>query len=117
VKRLCILAAVLFLGGCGLRVGHINDPPAPTGAATPSRVTVSRDSSIIGFPVPMILLIDGEEIYGLWGGHSYSFMLEPGDYIFGYYLGFNECRRFTRIYRKPSQLIRLGPECQIENKG
>ena len=62
----------------------------------------------------MMFTIDGVEIYGLWSGQSYSFMLDPGDYIFGYYLGFNECRHFVRIERRPSQYIRISPPCKIE---
>lgn len=72
-----------------------------------------REKTFTGWPVPMIFTIDGEEIYGLWGGQSYSFMLEPGDYIFGYYLGFNECRRYTRIENRPSQRVYLASPCKI----
>lgn len=71
----------------------------------------------MGWPVPMIFTIDGVQTYGLWSGQSYSFLLDPGDYIFGYYLAFNECRRFVRIQRKPSQLIYLGPSCEIRPAG
>lgn len=113
VKRLALVVAVLFLSSCGLRHGPINKPPVPTGIAKPSRVTVSRVSSFTGWPVPMIFTINSVEIYGLWSGQSYSFMLEPGDYIFGYYLGFGECRRYIRIENKPSQHIHLAPACKI----
>lgn len=112
-----LVLSLLLLAGCGLRVGYINKPPEPTGVATPSRVTVTRVGSIMGWPVPMIFTIDGVEMYGLWTGQSYSFMLEPGDYIFGYYLGFNECRQYIRIERKPSQAINLGPPCKIRPAG
>lgn len=98
-----------------MRLGYINNPPAPTGSATPSKVTVTRIGSIMGWPVPMIFTINGVEIYGLWVGQSYSFSLEPGDYIFGYYLGFNECRQYVRIERRPNQLIHLGPPCNIKS--
>jgi hypothetical protein len=113
VKRLGSVVTVLFLTGCGLRVGPINKPPMPTGAERPSRITVTRVSSVMGWPVPMIFTIDDVEIYGLWGGESYSFMLEPGDYVFGYYLGFNQCRTGIQIESKSSQHILLGPPCKI----
>ena len=117
VKRLGLVVAVLVLAGCGMRLGPINKPPAPTGLAPPSRVTVTRVPSIMGWPVPMVFTIDGVETYGLWHGGRYTFMLEPGDYIFGYYLGFNECRQDTRIENKPSQLFHLGPPCRIRPAG
>ena len=113
MKRLVLLVAVLFLTGCGLRHGPINKPPAPTGVEKPSQVRVTRVPSIMGWPFPMIFTIDGVEIFGLAERQSYCFMLEPGDYIFGYYLGFNECRQYVRIERKPSQHILIGPSCKI----
>jgi hypothetical protein len=61
----------------------------------------------------MIFTINAVEIYGLWGGQSYSFMLEPGNYVFGYFLGFNQCRRFVRVLNRPSQVFYLGPPCKI----
>jgi len=112
-----LFVAVLFLSGCGLRLGPIDKPPAPTGVATPSRVTVTRASSVMGWPLPMVFTIDGVETYGLWGGQSYSFLLEPGEYVFGFFLGFNECRRLVRVAGRPSQSFRLGPSCAIEPSG
>jgi hypothetical protein len=108
-----MIAAVLVLTGCGWKIGPINYPPAPTGVAEPSQVTVKRVTSIMGLVVPMVFTIDGVEVFGLWTDESYTFMLAPGDYIFGYYLGFNECRQYIRIRRVPSQLIYLGPPCRI----
>ena len=113
MKRLGLLVAVALLTSCGLRVGPINNPPAPKGPERPSQVTVSRVPSIMGWPVPMIFTIDGEEIYGLWGGQSHSFLLEPGYYRFGYFLGFNECRHGVHIDNRPSQHFLLGPPCRI----
>jgi len=113
VKRLALVVTVLCLGGCGLRTGPINKPPTPTGVEKPVRVTVSRIPSVMGWPVPMIVTIDGVETYGLWSGQSYSFQMEPGEHLFGYFLGFNECNKFIRIGRKPSQRILLGPPCRI----
>lgn len=113
VKRLGLIAVVLLLTSCGWKIGPINYPPAPSGGTMPTEVTVKRVTSIMGLVVPMIFTIDGVDIYGLWTDESYTFMLEPGDYIFGYYLGFNQCRKYIRIERRPSQLIYLGPPCEI----
>jgi predicted small lipoprotein YifL len=117
VKRLGLIAAVLLLAGCGWRIGPINYPPAPAGAIEPSQVTVKRVNSVMGLFVPMVFTINGVETYGLWTDESYTFMLDPGEYIFGYYLGFNECRRSIRIRARPSQLVYLGPPCKIRHAG
>ena len=113
MKRLGLIVVVLVLTGCGWKIGPINYPPKAIGVARPSEVTVKRVDSIMGLIVPMIFMIDGVETYGLWTGESYTFLLEPGDYIFGYFLGFNECQQYIRIKPVPSQLIYLGPACQI----
>jgi predicted small lipoprotein YifL len=113
VKRLGLIVVVLVLAGCGWKIGPINYPPEPIGSARPSQVTVKRVTSIMGLVAPMVFTINGVETYGLWTDESYTFRLEPGDYIFGYYLAFNECRQYIRIEPVPSQLIYLGPPCQI----
>lgn len=113
MKRLGVIAAVLLLTGCGWRIGPINYPPKPSSEKPPTEVTVKRVTSVMGIVVPMVFTIDGREIYGLWGDESYTFLLEPGDYIFGYYLGFNECRQYIRIRPVHSELIYLGPPCKI----
>lgn len=113
MKTLGLIVASLLLSACGLRQGPINNPPAPEGSEELTRVTVSRVPSIMGWPWPMIFTIDGEEIYGLDDRGSYGFLLEPGQYIFGYYLAFNECRHLVKIERKPSQHILLATPCKI----
>ena len=113
MKRLGVIAAVLLLTGCGWRIGPINYPPTPGSASSPTEVTVKRVTSVMGLVAPMIFTIDGREIYGLWTDESYTFPLEPGDYIFGYYLGFNECRQYVRIRPVHRQIFYLGPPCKI----
>jgi outer membrane protein OmpA-like peptidoglycan-associated protein len=115
-KRLGIVAACLVIGGCGFKSGYINDPPPPTATAAPVDVTVYRDRSVIGSPVPMTFLIDGREIYGLWIGQSHTFRLEPGDYAFGYYLALNTCRHLVTIAPGAHNRIKLAPNCVIENE-
>ncbi|MEA3277785.1 MAG: OmpA family protein [Pseudomonadota bacterium] len=75
-----------------------------------------RDKSWMGAPVPMIFLIDGTEIYGFWRGQRYSFRLAPGDYAFGYYLAFNECRQLVMIEPGQDHLFKLAPNCVIERE-
>lgn len=114
MKKLGLLAVFFLLTGCGFKTGLVNRPPAVTDPLSPARVTVYRPVSLVGIPVPMTFMIDGVETYGLWIGQSYSFRLDAGDYIFGFYLGVNECRQFIRLIPKRSHSIRLGPECHIK---
>lgn len=110
-----MLAAAL-LAGCGFKVGLVHQPPAPTTPGEAASVTVYRPESVIGFPVPMVFWIDRVETYGLWGGQSYSFRLDPGAYVFGYYLGFNECGRLMRFASATNYLVTLNPWCSIRTE-
>jgi outer membrane protein OmpA-like peptidoglycan-associated protein len=114
--KLGMLVAAAFLGGCGFKVGHINDPPTTNRGLMPSRVTVYREDSIIGLLIPMTFLIDSREIHGLWSGEEFSFQLEPGEYVFGYFLGLNECRSWGRIQPGQTYRVKLAPNCVIERE-
>jgi hypothetical protein len=116
MKKACLLVCLFALSGCGFKVGLINEPRVSGSFGAPANVTVYREGSIMGFPVPMTFLIDGREIYGLWGGEEYSFQLDPGEYVFGYFLGLNECRRWGLIEPGRTYRIRLAPVCVIESE-
>jgi len=116
MKKLALLAGVLALGGCGFKVGLVNEPPAPTGHSIPSNITVYRADHIIGLTIPMTFLINSTEIYGLWGGEHYDFQLSPGEYVFGYFLGLNECHRYARIEPGQDYRITLAPNCVIKTE-
>ena len=116
MKRIPLLACVLALSGCGIKLGLINDPPQYRDSGAPAKVTVYRAEVPTGFPFPMTFLINGIEIYGFLPGQSYSFLLDPGEYIFGYYLGLNSCRRHGYIDPGKTHVIRLAPLCVIERE-
>jgi len=116
MRKLGLLLGVIALSGCGFKVGPINDPPIQTSGVyvTPSNITLHRADSIIGLTIPMTFLIDSVEIYGLWSGESHEFQLAPGEYIFGYFLGLNECRRYTKIEPGQDYRVTLKPTCVIK---
>ena len=114
MKRTGLLACAILLGGCGFKLRPVNEPPAPRVASVPSQITVYREEDIAGFMIPMTFLIDSVEIYGLWGAEQFGFSLSPGDYVFGYYLGLNDCRRLVAIEPGRDYLVTLAPNCVIK---
>jgi outer membrane protein OmpA-like peptidoglycan-associated protein len=114
MKRTSLLACAFLLGGCGFKVGLVNEPPAPHRASMPSKITVYRAYDVVGFFIPMTFLIDSVEIYGLWIGGQYDFRLPPGNYVFGYYLGLNECRQLVSIKPGRDYRVTLAPGCVIK---
>jgi hypothetical protein len=99
------------LGCAGGAMGPM--PPVVSGQP-PVTVTVQRSKSLVGAPASMLFKIDGRRVYALRLGQQFSFSLDPGEYNFGYDLGFNECGK--RVLLDPGQayLVRMTPVCQFE---
>ena len=107
--------AVSLLCGCA-KTGSINKPPGSSQAPDSARITVYRESALVGSTVVMTFTVNGREVYGLGEGGRYSFSLAPGDYGFGYFLGLNECRRLVHIEPDKDYLFKLAPNCVIEEE-
>jgi hypothetical protein len=103
-----VLLAVL-LGGCaGGLVGPLPVVMQPNEAAN---VTIFRDGSPVGFIGPIMLWIDGRRTWRVWPNQRFSFRLDPGQYIFYFTIGLNECRRVASIQPRQDYLFRLAPNC------
>ncbi|WP_295453529.1 hypothetical protein [uncultured Thiodictyon sp.] len=105
---LLVLVAAVLLAGCA--GGLIGELPRVTKPALASSVTVYRDEWV-GFVGPIILRIDDRRVFRLWVHQQFSFPLDPGEYVFYYTIGFNECRRVAFIQPRQSYKLRLAPNC------
>jgi hypothetical protein len=110
-KRL-ILGLCLMTAGCSTTEGLIQAPP-PVTSLNPASITVCRATSPEGAIAPLIFTINGEKIYGLRPGESYSFRLDPGSYTFGWYLALNTCSQAVWIQPGDNISLTLGPTCDI----
>jgi predicted small lipoprotein YifL len=113
-----LITALAFtsITGCSTQSGPLKAPPGADNSPDSADVTVYRDSSIVGAMATMIFTVNGEKIYGLDQGQRYNFRLAPGYYGFGYYLGMNECRRRVHIQAREDYVLRLAPNCVIEQE-
>jgi hypothetical protein len=107
VLAVSLLAA--GLGGCA--TGNIGPTPAVRGFADSGEVTIFRDGSWVGLWVPILVRIDGHEVYKVGRNESYSFPLPAGEFVFDYTIGFNECRRLAQIRPQGRYRFRLAPNC------
>lgn len=113
LKTVAIAMLPLILtSACATKVGQLNPPPSAT-SARPSKITVYRDPSIVGSPATMIFNIDDVETYGLKQGQSYSFRLDPGEYVLSFFLGLNECRQVVWFEKGKDYRVELSPSCNI----
>lgn len=110
-KRL-IPILCLIIAGCSTTEGLIHAPP-PVTSLNPASITIYRATSVEGAIAPLIFTIDGEKIYGLKPGESYSFRLDPGSYTFGWYLALNTCKQAVWIQPGDNVSLTLGPTCDI----
>jgi hypothetical protein len=114
VKRLGAAWLALLLAGCA--GGLIGPLPQVTKPKEASTVTVFRDFSVPGFVGPIVLRIEGCETFRLWVNQEFSFQLDPGQHLFEYTIGFNECRRVVYIQPRQNYRYRLTPNCtRFEN--
>ncbi len=109
---LWVLSAAGVLGGCASG-GFIGPQPLVTDPLRASNVTFYRTKGLVGIVGPIYVRLDGEPLMRLWAGQSYSFRLDPGEYILDYSIGINECRRSLLIYPGQSYRFRLVPNCTV----
>jgi hypothetical protein len=105
---LAALVAVVLLAGCA--GGLIGELPPVTKPAVAANVTIYRDDWA-GFMGPIILEIDNHRLFRVWVTQQFSFQLDPGEYVFYFTIGFNECRRVAFIEPRRSYQFRLAPNC------
>ncbi len=100
--------AIMLAGCTGGLIGYLPVVTKPNAAAN---VTIFRDGSLVGFIGPITLRIDDRRIYQVWRNERFNFRLDPGEYVFFYTIGFNECRRVAFIQAGGNYLFRLAPNC------
>jgi hypothetical protein len=109
-----LLPALLGLLLIGCAAGSMGPTPPLTSAEPAASVTVQRAKSLWGAPASMLFNIDDRHIYALRFGQQFSFLIDPGEYRFGYDLGFNHCQQRVILAPGGRYLLRLTPVCQIE---
>lgn len=109
-----VLIGILVLGGCA--GGPTGPLPPVTDPSNAANVTFYRSKSIVGFFAPIVLKLDGRDIYHLGVGKRYSFRLDPGEYTLDYTIGFNECRAAILVYGGHAYRYRLLPNCYMQRE-
>jgi hypothetical protein len=99
------------LTGCA--GGFIGPTPVVTDPLRASNVTFYRSMGLVGVVGPIEVRLEGQPLMRLWAGQSFSFRLDPGEYIIDYSIGFNDCRGAILIYPGYSYSFRLVPNCSL----
>ncbi len=106
-----LLAVALTVAGCA--TGQTGPLPAVTRPNEASNMTLYRDGSLVGLFSVMTLRLDGREVYRLGRNQAFSFRIDPGEYLFDFSIGLNECRRSYYVKPGRSYRFRLVPNCMV----
>lgn len=106
-------AAILSLTGCGMKGGAVGVHPTVTKPTEAATITIFRDGAIPGWFATIQVELDGREIYRVARNESYSFQIDPGQYLMIHRIGFNECRQVIWAQPRQSYRVRLSPDCTI----
>ncbi len=109
-----LIAAGITAALAGCASGPLATVPPLTESEPAASLTVQRSKSLWGAPASMLFSIDERRVYALRWGRQFSFLIDPGEYRFGYDLGFNSCRQRVLVDPGERYLLRLNPVCQIE---
>lgn len=109
-----VVAALLCtaLSGCAPG-GFIGPRPLVSDPARAANVTFFRDGSLVGFAGAIHVKMEGRDLMRLRRNQSFSFSVDPGEYMIDYSIGFNECRNTILVRSGMSYRFRLAPNCSI----
>jgi hypothetical protein len=116
MRKLLVSASIAACVATGCSSGPIEPLPPLRAGAIPASVVVQREKSVVGLPATMFFSIDGKRIYAAQIGQAFTFEIDPGEYIFGYELGFNKCSQRVIIRQGRRYFLLLRPVCDIELK-
>ena len=114
MRRTALLLPVLGVLLAGCAGGRMGPTPPLTSSEPAASVTVQRSRSLLGAPASMLFSIDDRHVYALRLGQQFSFVIDPGEYRFGYELGFNECSQRVILDPGVSYVLRLTPVCRMD---
>jgi hypothetical protein len=113
--RTIALWTLPLIAACSTTSGPISAPPAPT-SGHPVTVTLHRVESLEGAAVPLVFVINDQEVYGLRNGETYRLRLDPGQYVFGWRFGFNTCNQDVWLRAGKDVDLTFSGDCNIPSE-
>ena len=113
-KSITLSLLASLLAGCAFSGGPVGSPPPPTQPSEAGTLTIYRSNSPIGLFGTMHVALDEHDIYRLGMGQSYSMRLDPGHYFLNYSIGLNLCGGMIEIEPRKTLLVRLLPNCVLQ---
>ncbi|MCK5479349.1 MAG: hypothetical protein KAI44_10550 [Methylococcales bacterium] len=106
----------LLLNACASSSGMLNPTPPVNSPETSANITIHRAISQDALPDNLIFTINGVDTFGFDKDNDFKFVLNEGNYIFGYKHGVFEkhCSVDVEIHAGINYVFSLEPDCVIE---
>jgi len=111
-NRLVHYLIPVLLSGCASS-GIINQPPIPNTQAASANIRIHKDVAD-GLLHDLTFTINDEPIYRFGDTNDFTFVMDPGEYLFGYRRGGKRCSTVVDIDAGGFYVFDLKPDCVIE---
>jgi hypothetical protein len=112
-NRIVIYVVLALISGCAAS-GLINQPPLPSTAGASANVRIHRVGTGDSVLDDVTFTINDEPIYRFGDTTDFAFVMDPGEYLFGYRQAGKRCSTDVQIDAGGDYVFDLKPNCVIE---
>jgi len=113
-KRIAGYFMLPLLAACSTGGVIINQPPMPNSPQDSANVRIHRGVADGVVLENLIFTINEEAVYQFGDTNDFTFVMEPGEYLFGYRQGGQRCSTDVQIDAGGFYVFSLKPGCLIE---
>ena len=113
-RRITVCLLVTLLAACSTAGVVVNQPPMPSSPQNAANVRIHRDVTDGVALENLTFTINDEPIYQFGDTNDFTFMMQPGEYLFGYRQGLKNCDTDVQIDAGGNYVFSLKPGCVIE---
>ena len=114
INRIVACSVLALIAGCATNGTIINPPPEPTLSQDSAKIRIHRDVAEGEVFDDVTFTMNEEPIYQFGDTSDFTFVTDPGGYLFGYRQGDKNCSTDVQIDAGGSYVFSLKRGCIIE---
>jgi len=114
IYRIVAYFVLAFITACSTNGLIINPPPIPNSPQDSAKIRIHRDVAEGEVLEDVTFTINEEPVYQFGDTSDFTFVTDPGDYLFGYRQGGKDCSTDVQIDAGKSYVFSLKQGCIIE---
>jgi hypothetical protein len=114
IIRIAGYLALMLITACTASGVIINQPPMPNSPQDSANVRIHRGVTDGVVLDDVTFTINEEPVYQFGDTNDFTFVMEPGEYLFGYRRGGKDCSTDVQIEAGGYYVFALKPGCIIE---